>query len=61
MVQTKAKGQLALAADSRDATSDVFRATSVLVVTLAAPRIAAITRFDPSVPQHFGLPRKLPL
>jgi ketosteroid isomerase-like protein len=43
IVQTKANGQPALAIYSRDATGDVFRATSLLVVTLAGPRIAAIT------------------
>ena len=60
IVQTKANGQPALAVYSRDATGDVFRATSLLVVTLAGRRVAAITRFDPSVLQHFGLPRILP-
>jgi RNA polymerase sigma-70 factor (TIGR02960 family) len=60
IVQTKANGQPALAVYSRDATGNVFRATSLLVVTLAGPRIAAITRFDASVLHHFGLPRILP-
>ncbi len=61
VVQTKANGQPALAVYARgDATGDVFRATSLLVVTLAGRRIAAITRFDTSVLQHFGLPRILP-
>lgn len=60
IVQTRANGQPALAVYSRDDTGDVFRATSLLVVTLAGRRIAAIARFDPSVLQHFGLPRILP-
>ena len=60
IVQTKANGQPALAVYSRDPTGDVFRATSLLVVTLAGRRVAAITRFDASVLQHFGLPRILP-
>jgi RNA polymerase sigma-70 factor (TIGR02960 family) len=60
VVQTKSNGQPALAIYSRDATGDVFRATSLLVVTLAGRRVAAITRFDTSVLQHFGLPRILP-
>jgi hypothetical protein len=38
----------------------VFRATSLMVVTLAGSRITALTRFDPSVLRHFGLPRILP-
>jgi RNA polymerase sigma-70 factor (TIGR02960 family) len=60
IVQTKANGQPALAVYSLDTTGDVFRGTSLLVVTLAGPRIGAITRFDPSVLQRFGLPRILP-
>ena len=60
IVQTKANGQPALAVYSHDARGDVFRATSLLVVTVAGPRIAAITRFDTSVLQYFGLPRILP-
>jgi RNA polymerase sigma-70 factor (TIGR02960 family) len=60
VVQTKANGQPALAVYSREATGDVFRATSLLVVTIAGQRIAAITRFDPSVLHPFGLPHILP-
>jgi RNA polymerase sigma-70 factor (TIGR02960 family) len=60
IVQTRANGQPALAVYSRDPTGDVFRATSLLVVTLAGQRIAAITRFDTSVLERFGLPRILP-
>jgi RNA polymerase sigma-70 factor (ECF subfamily) len=60
IVQTKANGQPALAFYSRDATGDVFRATNLMVVTLAGRRVAALARFDPSVLQHFGLPRILP-
>ena len=59
IVQTKANGQPALAVYSRDPTGDVFRATSLLVVTLAGRRIAAVTRFDTSVLHLFGLPRIL--
>jgi RNA polymerase sigma-70 factor (TIGR02960 family) len=60
LLQTRANGQPALAFYSRDAAGGVFRATSLMVVTLAGERIAALTRFDPSVLQHFGLPRILP-
>jgi RNA polymerase sigma-70 factor, ECF subfamily len=60
IVQTRANGQPALAVYSRDPTGDVFRVTSVLVVTLAGQRIAAITRFGANVLHHFGLPRILP-
>jgi hypothetical protein len=60
LVQTRANGQPALAFYARDNTGGVFRATSLMVVTLSGERIAALTRFDPSVLQHFGLPRILP-
>lgn len=60
IVQTRANGQPALAFYSRDATGDEFVATSLLVVTLAGRRFAALARFDPSVLPHFGLPRILP-
>ncbi len=60
VIQTKANGQPALAFYSQHGAGDVFRATSLLVVTLAGRRFAAITRFDPSVLPHFGLPRILP-
>jgi RNA polymerase sigma-70 factor (TIGR02960 family) len=60
LVQTRANGQPALAFYSRDATGGMFRATSLMVVTLAGRRVSALTRFDPSVLKHFGLPRILP-
>ena len=60
LVPTRANGQPALAFYSRDPTGDVFRATSLMVVTLAGSRITALTRFDPSVLRHFELPRILP-
>jgi hypothetical protein len=60
LIQTRANGQPALAFYSRDDSGDVFRATSLLVVTLAGRRFAALTRFDPSVLPHFGLPTILP-
>ena len=60
LVQTRANGQPALAFYSRDAAGDVFVATSLLVITIAGRRCAAITRFDPSVLQHFALPPILP-
>jgi RNA polymerase sigma-70 factor (TIGR02960 family) len=60
IVQTRANGQPALAFYSRDDNGDVFRATSLLVVTLAGRRFAALTRFDPVGLPHFGLPPILP-
>jgi RNA polymerase sigma-70 factor (TIGR02960 family) len=60
IIQTRANGQPALAFYSRDAPGDEFVATSLLVVTLAGRRFAALTRFDPTVLPHFGLPSILP-
>jgi RNA polymerase sigma-70 factor (TIGR02960 family) len=60
LVPTRANGQPALAFYSRDPSGDVFHATSLMVVTLAGPRITALTRFDATVLRHFGLPRILP-
>jgi RNA polymerase sigma-70 factor (TIGR02960 family) len=60
LVRTRANGQPALAFYSRDDTGGVFRATSLMVVTIAGGRVSALTRFDPRVLEHFGLPRILP-
>ena len=57
VVQTRANGQPALATYRPDPTANVFRATSLLVVTLAGGQVSEITRFDAGVLQHFGLPR----
>jgi len=60
LVPTRANGQPALAFYSRDPTGGVFRATSLMVITLEGRGVTALTRFDPSVLSHFGLPRILP-
>jgi RNA polymerase sigma-70 factor, ECF subfamily len=60
IVQTRANGQPALAVYARDPSGGVYRALSLLVITLARQEVGAITRFDPSVLSHFGLPRRLP-
>ena len=60
VVPTRANGQPALAVYSRDPATEAFRATSLLVVTLAGHQISAVTRFNPGVLSHFGLPRILP-
>ena len=51
LVQTRANGQPALAFYSRDVTGDVFRATSLMVVTFTGERIGALTH---STPACFG-------
>lgn len=59
ITQTRANGQPALALYARDPGADRYRALSLLVVTLAGDRVAAITRFDVGVFPFFGLPRTL--
>jgi hypothetical protein len=48
--------QPALAVYTSDDSGDVFRATSLLVITLTGDQIAQITRFDPTVLKRYGLP-----
>jgi RNA polymerase sigma-70 factor (TIGR02960 family) len=60
LVATRANGQPAFGLYSRDPHTDVFRATGLLVVTLAGDRVSAMTCFDNSVLPRFGLPRILP-
>jgi RNA polymerase sigma-70 factor, ECF subfamily len=57
---TRANGQPALVVYTRDPSAPVYRAVGLLVLTLTAGRVAAITRFDPGLLSHFGLPRTVP-
>jgi RNA polymerase sigma-70 factor (ECF subfamily) len=60
LVPTRANGQPALGLYASDPNASVYRATGLLVITLAGPRISAMTCFDRSVLSRFGLPRILP-
>jgi RNA polymerase sigma-70 factor (TIGR02960 family) len=60
IIQTRANGQPALALYAHDGAADIDRALGLLVVTLSGDRVNALTRFEPSVFPHFGLPRTLP-
>jgi RNA polymerase sigma-70 factor (ECF subfamily) len=60
LIATRANGQPAFGLYVRDPVTDVAHAYGMLVLTLAGPRIAAMTRFDNSVLPRFGLPRTLP-
>ncbi len=60
LVPTRANGQPAFGVYVQDLHADLFHATGLLVVTLAGQQIAAMTRFDNSVVDQFGLPRTLP-
>ena len=60
LVSTRANGQPAFGIYLGDPHGDLFHASGLLVVTVAGDRIAAMTRFDNSVLDRFGLPRTLP-
>jgi hypothetical protein len=57
IVQTRANGQPALAVYTLDVNANVYRATSLLVITLSGRQVAEITRFDAGVLRRFGQPR----
>ena len=57
---TRANGQPAFGLYPRDEATGLFRASGIVVVTLAGDAVSAITRFDNSVLAAFGLPRTLP-
>ena len=59
LVPTRANGQPALGAYVRDATG-IRHGAGLFVLTLSGDRICAMTRFENSVLQWFGLPRSLP-
>lgn len=60
LLPTRANRQPAFGFYIDDRTTGVARPIGLLVLTLAGSKIAAITRFEPSVLSDFGLPRTLP-
>jgi RNA polymerase sigma-70 factor, ECF subfamily len=60
LIPARANRQPAFGVYVADPATGVFHANGMLVVTLAADRIRAMTRFDDSVITKFGLPRRLP-
>jgi RNA polymerase sigma-70 factor, ECF subfamily len=61
LVSSRANGQPAVATYLVDRSSDLAHAFGLLVLTLIGDKISAITRFDNSILQAFGLPRTCPL
>jgi RNA polymerase sigma-70 factor (ECF subfamily) len=59
LVPTRANGQPAFGAYLH-APTGIRHGTGLIVITLSGDRIRAMTRFDKSVLQWFGLPRSLP-
>ncbi len=60
LVPTRANGQPAFAMYHPDPDRRALYTSGLLVVTLTASRISAITRFEESVLPYFGLPLKMP-
>ncbi len=61
LVHTRANGQPAFGHYLKDPNAPIARASGLLVLTLEADRISALTRFgDGGVLPRFGLPRTLP-
>ena len=60
LIPTRANRQPAFGIYIRDRERGVLQANGLLVLTLAGPRIAAMTRFDNRVLPHFGFPETMP-
>jgi RNA polymerase sigma-70 factor (ECF subfamily) len=60
LIETRANGQPAFALYRKDPHAGILHASGLLVITLAGPRISAMTMFTPGVLVRFGLPRTLP-
>lgn len=61
LVATRANGQPAFGVYLLDSRTSTWHATGLMVLTLAADRITALTRFDNSILARFGLPAHSPL
>jgi RNA polymerase sigma-70 factor (TIGR02960 family) len=59
LVPTRASGQPAFGLYVSDPRAPALHANGLIVLTLAGGRISAITRFEVSVMERFGLPRSL--
>jgi RNA polymerase sigma-70 factor (ECF subfamily) len=61
LIPTRANGQPAFGCYVADEHAGIYHAHGIMVLTLAADRISAITRFiDSGIIPRFGLPRTLP-
>ncbi len=60
LVATRANCQPAFGVYLQDSRTTLWHATGLMVLTVAADRITALTRFDNSILARFGLPRTLP-
>jgi RNA polymerase sigma-70 factor (TIGR02960 family) len=60
LVPTRANNQPAFGFYRPDPNSSILRAGGLIVLTLRDDRVSCITRFNPALFDHFGLPRTLP-
>ena len=60
LIETRANGQPAFAVYRQDSRAGILHASGLLVITLAGPRVSALTMFTPDTLSRFGLPRTLP-
>ena len=60
LIETRANGQPAFGLYRQDPRAGILHASGLLVITLAGPRVSAMTMFTPSTLARFGLPRTLP-
>jgi RNA polymerase sigma-70 factor (TIGR02960 family) len=60
LIETRANGQPAFAVYRTDSHAAILHASGLLVITLAGPRVSAMTMFTPDTLARFGLPRTLP-
>jgi hypothetical protein len=60
LIETRANGQPAFALYRKDPHAGILHASGLLVITLAGPRVSAMTMFTPGTLARFGLPRTLP-
>jgi hypothetical protein len=60
LIETRANGQPAFAVYRADPHAGILHASGLLVITLAGPRVSAMTLFTPDTLARFGLPRTLP-
>jgi len=60
LIESRANGQPAFAVYRSDSHAGILHASGLLVITLAGPRVSAMTMFTPEALARFGLPRTLP-
>ncbi|QDP95643.1 sigma-70 family RNA polymerase sigma factor [Microlunatus elymi] len=60
ILQTRANGQPAYSAYAQDRVTGLWHSRGLFVITVAGDKVHEVTRFEPALAAHFGLPRTLP-